>query len=149
MDNVQAIYQARFEATGLEKRQRVWRTLCRSFFDDLVGANKDVLDMACGYGEFINNVRARKRYAIDMNTNSPKHLRTDVQFFLCPSTDMNGISDASVDVVFTSNFLEHLPNKAACDENVRRGDACIAARRPLHRPRAEHQIRLPRILGLL
>jgi SAM-dependent methyltransferase len=28
---------------------------------------------------------------------------------------MIGITDQSVDVVFTSNFLEHLPDKAACD----------------------------------
>ena len=30
-----------------------------------------------------------------------------------PSTDMHAIADGSVDVVFTSNFFEHLPNKVA------------------------------------
>jgi SAM-dependent methyltransferase len=114
-ENLQAIYSARFRDTGLEKRQRVWKVLCTNYFDALIGKDKDVLDMACGYGEFINNVAARKRYGIDLNQDAAHHLNSDVLFFQTPSTKMTGIADRSVDVVFTSNFLEHLPNKATCD----------------------------------
>ncbi len=114
-DGIQAIYQARFAATGIEKRRRVWKALCASFFNDLIGKDKDVLDMACGYGEFINNVAARKRYGIDLNPDAPRHLNPDVQFFRAASSEMTEIPDRSIDVVFASNFLEHLPNKAACD----------------------------------
>src|ERR1039457_733784 len=48
-----AIYQERFTKTGLGKRDQVWKALCRSFFDPLIGSDKIVLDLACGYGEFI------------------------------------------------------------------------------------------------
>jgi SAM-dependent methyltransferase len=114
-ENLRAIYSTRFRDTGLEKRQRVWKVLCTNYFDALIGKDKDVLDMACGYGEFINNVAARKRYGIDLNQDAAHHLNSDVLFFQTPSTKMTGIADRSVDVVFASNFLEHLPNKATCD----------------------------------
>src|SRR5580693_731182 len=107
-ENLQALYRTRFIETCGEKRQRVWKTLCSSFFDKLIGEHQDVLDMACGYGEFINNVAARKRYGTDVNPDSARHLHPDVQFFQVPSGAMTGVSDQSVDVVFTSNFLEHL-----------------------------------------
>ena len=115
IDNVQAIYRARFGDTGLEKRDRVWKALCSGFFNELIGPGKDILDMACGYGEFINNVSAKSRMAVDMNPDAPSHLRPEVRFCHGPSTKMEGISDAAADVVFTSNFLEHLPNQNACD----------------------------------
>lgn len=110
-----AIYQSRFEETGLQKRDAVWRVLCRDFFDPLIGEKKDVLDMACGYGEFINNVSARSKTAIDMNADTPRHLSSTVQFHLCSATDMAPVGDASQDVVFTSNFLEHLLTKTDCN----------------------------------
>jgi ubiquinone/menaquinone biosynthesis C-methylase UbiE len=102
--------------TGLEKRNRVWRVLCREFFDPLIGPGKDVLDMACGYGEFINNVAARSRIAVDLNADALSCLRTDVRFFVCSATDMAPIANETVDIVFTSNFLEHLATKTECNE---------------------------------
>lgn len=110
-----AIYRSRFEETGLTKRNAVWTVLCRDFFNPLIGEKKDVLDMACGYGEFINNVSARSKTAIDMNEDAPKYLSSAVRFFRCPATAMAPVADASQDVVFTSNFLEHLPTKADCN----------------------------------
>jgi ubiquinone/menaquinone biosynthesis C-methylase UbiE len=109
------IYQSRFEETGLKKRNAVWSVLCRNFFNPLIGEQKDVLDMACGYGEFINNVAARSKTAIDMNADAKKHLSSAVQFHNCPATEMSPVADASQDVVFTSNFLEHLLTKADCN----------------------------------
>ena len=76
-----AIYERRFvESTGLDKRNQVWRTLCSSFFDTLIGPNNDVLDLACGYGEFINNVSAKSKTAIDLNPDAERHLASGVRF---------------------------------------------------------------------
>jgi ubiquinone/menaquinone biosynthesis C-methylase UbiE len=109
------MYRERFGATKLETRRRVWSVLCRSFFDDLVGKNSDVLDLGCGYGEFINNIRARRKIAVDLNPDARSHLDKDITFILSPGTDLSPVPDANVDVVFASNFLEHLPSKAECD----------------------------------
>lgn len=111
-----AIYQSRFENTGLEKRNGVWRVLCRDFFNPMIGSDKDVLDMACGYGEFINNVVARNKSAVDMNPDAPKYLKSEVKFFQTPATQMPSVADATNDVVFTSNFLEHLHTKEDCNK---------------------------------
>ena len=115
MPDLQKIYSARFGNTGLDKRRRVWRLLCEGFFNDLIGEGQTVLDVACGYGEFINEVRAARKLAVDLNPDSPKFLAPDVEFHRVPATDLSTISPGSVDVVYTSNFLEHLRDKAECD----------------------------------
>jgi SAM-dependent methyltransferase len=115
MPDLQKIYAARFDATGLDKRKRVWRILCESFFNELVGPDKTVLDLACGYGEFINHVRAGKKIAVDLNPDARRFLDQEVVYHLTPATDLGQIAPASVDVAFTSNFLEHLRDKAECD----------------------------------
>lgn len=108
------LYRERFETTGIDKRQRVWATLCQSFFNDLVGPGRDILDLACGYGEFINNVSAHSKTAVDLNPDARKYLHGSTRFIEAPATDLSAVEDASIDVTFTSNFLEHLPDKAAC-----------------------------------
>jgi SAM-dependent methyltransferase len=106
-----AIYESRFIAhTGLEKRNRVWRTLCNSFFNTLIGPNKDVLDLACGYGEFINHVSASSKTAIDLNPDAGRHLTCEVRFIHGSLLELT-IEDSTQDVVFASNVLEHLHDK--------------------------------------
>ncbi len=113
--NLQTIYAERFNRTGLDKRRRVWKILCDDFFDDLVPPDATVLDLACGYGEFINQVRAKRKLAIDLNPDAPRFLSNDVTYYCKPATDLSDIAEASVDVVFASNFLEHLHDKSECD----------------------------------
>jgi SAM-dependent methyltransferase len=113
--DIPAIYRHRFEATGLEKRKRIWAVLCRHFFDPLIGPDRDVLDLGCGYGEFVNHVVARSKVGVDMNPDCRQYLAPDVKFVQTPATHLAAIDSESVDVVFTSNFLEHLKSKAECD----------------------------------
>jgi SAM-dependent methyltransferase len=115
MADVSKIYDARFKNTGLEKRNQVWQVLCASYFQKLVPETSTVLDLACGYGEFINNIKCAKKYGIDLNPDSPTHLNKDVTFHRTIATDLSVIPAGSVDVVFTSNFLEHLRSKEECD----------------------------------
>jgi ubiquinone/menaquinone biosynthesis C-methylase UbiE len=96
----------------------VWRVLCDAFFGPLIGPGKDIIDLGCGYGEFINNISARSKTAIDMNMDVTAHLAPDVRFIKCDAGHLDQLPDASADVVFTSNFLEHLANKEACDKVI-------------------------------
>jgi SAM-dependent methyltransferase len=115
MTDVAKIYKERFENTGLTRRDRVWKVLCRHFFDARIPPNATVLDLACGYGEFINNVTASRKLAIDLNPDAPRYLNPDVTFHQIPATELSSLGSGLADVVFTSNFLEHLPDKKACD----------------------------------
>jgi SAM-dependent methyltransferase len=106
------IYDQRFKGKR-NYRDRVWRTLIEDFIQDYIPPDAAVLDIGCGYGEFINNVRCRAKWGMDLNPNTAKLLSAEVQFLQqdC-STDWN-LPEASLDVIFTSNFFEHLPGKQA------------------------------------
>ena len=53
---LQAIYERRFKDERARYRQALWRTLVADYFQALVPPNAAVLDLGCGYGEFINNI---------------------------------------------------------------------------------------------
>jgi SAM-dependent methyltransferase len=114
MTDIKAIYSQRFHTMGLERRRRVWSILCEQFFNRLIDADDTVLDLACGYGEFINSVRAKQKFGIDFNPDAPRFLDNGVRFYQTAATDLSDICAASIDVVFTSNFLEHLASKDEC-----------------------------------
>ena len=69
----------------------------------------------CGYGEFINNIKAKKKYAIDLNPDARQFLDPEIEFCLAPANAISQLGNDIVDVVFTSNFLEHLKTKEECD----------------------------------
>lgn len=69
--------------------------------------------MACGYGEFINNIKAGTKIAVDLNPDTKSHLDSDVEFLALSAGEISTIGENRVDVLFTSNFLEHLPDKEA------------------------------------
>ena len=115
MTNLQQLYAVRFAGTGLDKRRRVWKVLCEHFFDHLIDPESTVLDLACGYGEFINHVRCQKKIAVDINPDAEGYPDSSVTFVKSSATDLRAIDSNSIDTVFTSNFLEHLSNKVECD----------------------------------
>jgi ubiquinone/menaquinone biosynthesis C-methylase UbiE len=115
MPNLSELYRFRFSESDLDQKNAIWKTLCKHFFDREIGADKVVLDLACGYGEFITNIKARRKLAVDLNPDVRRFLGSDIEFFETPATDLSPIADDSVDVVFTSNFFEHLRTKEDLD----------------------------------
>jgi SAM-dependent methyltransferase len=106
------IYAQRF-AANLDYRKRVWRVLIDSFFQRYVPHDATVLDLGCGYGEFINQAHAGRKYAMDLNPDAPRYLSADVEFIRQDCSQPWPVEEGSLDVIFTSNFFEHLPDKAA------------------------------------
>lgn len=108
IDNLEELYRARFEKEKLPQKNAVWKVLCNHFFQKYIPEDSAVLDVGAGYCEFINNIQCAKKYAIDLNEDTLKFANPDVKVFKCPSTDLSVFADASIDVSFVSNFLEHL-----------------------------------------
>ncbi len=106
------IYERRFKSIE-EYRNRVWKVLIGSFFAKWLRPGDSVLDLGCGFGEFINNVTCRHRYGMDLNPATAAKLNTEVRFIEQDCSQHWDLPDTSLDVVFTSNFLEHLGDKDA------------------------------------
>lgn len=92
----------------VEFRKKMYRVLCRGFFDRYIPPEAVVLDVGAGYCEFINNVRAKRKIAVDLNPDARRFAEDDVEVILSTSTDLKQVQDETVDVAFTSNFFEHL-----------------------------------------
>ena len=90
------------------KRQVVWDALWRYYFRRLVPADGCVLDLGCGYGDFINAVEARRRIALDLWDGFPAHLKPGIESIVAPVTNLSRIDEESVDFAFASNLFEHI-----------------------------------------
>lgn len=94
------------------RREVVWKTLWRHYFRHIVPADGCVLDIGCGYGDFINQVEARRRVAIDLWSEFPRYLDPGVEPIIGDVTRISQLDDHSVDFAFASNIFEHLPQPA-------------------------------------
>jgi len=94
------------------RRDTVWQALWRHYFRKIVPADGCVLDLGCGYGEFINNVKARRRIGLDMWEGIRAHLAPGVEPVVSSVTDLSAIDDDSIDFAFASNLFEHIPQDA-------------------------------------
>ena len=115
MEGLDRLYQIRFSAAERTAKDRVWQVLCADFFQQRIPASATVLELACGYGEFIRHIAAARKIAVDLNPDAGNCLPGDIEFHLGSANDLSMLPDASVDVCFSSNFFEHLPTKEVMD----------------------------------
>ncbi len=104
------LYRNRFSANDLECMRKVWRVLVRGFFQARIRKDSSVLDIGAGPCLFINEVQARRRIALDANPDVLQHATEGVEAHVTNDLSLDEVGDGSVDYVFLSNFLEHLPN---------------------------------------
>lgn len=123
-DELARIYARRFAATS-DYRRRVWQVLVPGFFQQFVPENGTVLDLGCGYGEFINAVRAKRKLAMDLNPDSQSRLNPGVTFLLQDCSHAWSVNPDELDLVFTSNFFEHLPDKQTLGLTLHQAFRCL------------------------
>jgi SAM-dependent methyltransferase len=105
---VDRIYRNRFPQETLARRSAVWRVLCRSWFAHYVPQRASVLEVAAGYCEFINNIPAHERVAVDLNAETRLHAAPDVVVHEIAAERLREVVPvAHFDAAFMSNFLEH------------------------------------------
>jgi SAM-dependent methyltransferase len=112
------LYSNRFGDEDVARRAGVWKEICR-YLERFVPVDARVLDIACDRGGFIGNIRAAERWAVDIRDVS-SYLPPDIKF-----RQADGLSLAALlpntyfDLVFMSNYLEHLPSTDAVVEQLR------------------------------
>jgi SAM-dependent methyltransferase len=90
------------------RRDILWKTLCKVYFQKLIPLDACVLELGAGYGHFINHIRCSKRIATDIWEGMPNYIDTDVKTYVGSVTDLSFVEDRSVDYIFASNLFEHL-----------------------------------------
>jgi SAM-dependent methyltransferase len=123
-EELRRIYGARFEK-NLDYRRRVWDLLVSDFFQKYISPAAVVLDLGCGYGEFINTIRCGQKWAMDLNPDAPRFLAADVHFLQQDCSARWECDDSSLDVVFTSNFFEHLSDKRVLKLTLEEAYRCL------------------------
>jgi SAM-dependent methyltransferase len=115
-NNLSKLYKIRFAGNDLVEKNKIWKIICSDYIQKFVKVSDTVVDIACGYGEFSNNIIAKRKIAIDLNEDARSFLSNEVEFYQCSANNISSIINGSADVIFTSNFLEHLPNKQILDD---------------------------------
>jgi SAM-dependent methyltransferase len=110
-ESLAELYSARFDADEQESKNRIWRLLCRNFFQRFVAPSDAVLDLGAGYCEFINNIECARKIAVDLNEDTRAHAASDVEVHQASLLDLSSVASGSLDVVFCSNVYEHLHSK--------------------------------------
>lgn len=114
-NNLSELYKIRFSETTLPRKNAIWKVICEKYLQRFIKTSDVVVDIACGYGEFLNNIQAARKIAVDLNPDAKKFLGQDIEFNQRSATDLSSVINGEADVVFTSNFLEHLPDKKTLD----------------------------------
>ena len=50
------LYKIRFTEDQLPRKNAIWQVICRNFLQRFIKSSDTVVDVACGYGEFLNNI---------------------------------------------------------------------------------------------
>jgi ubiquinone/menaquinone biosynthesis C-methylase UbiE len=90
-------------------RKLVWKAICE-YLQKEISETSVILDLGAGYCDFINQIHAKKKYAVDSNLDVKKFISSDVIFINSDVTKID-IADNEVEVVFASNLLEHLDDE--------------------------------------
>jgi len=117
-------YERRFGPQA-DYRRRVWAMLTRDVFQRYVPESGAVLEIGCGWGEFINQIRARTKIGIDLNPSAAQRLDPAVRFLEQDCSAPWPVDDGAIDVVFTSNFFEHLPDKPTLARTMKEALRCL------------------------
>ena len=91
-DKLWESYKIRFAEEELPRKNAIWQVICRDFLSRFVREGDTVVDVACGHGEFINNIRAGRKIAVDLNPDSRTFLHEGITFHVCKATQLGDMS---------------------------------------------------------
>lgn len=112
MDNLERVYGRRFSEDDAARKDAIWREIT-GYLQRYVDREGTVLDVACDHGDFIRNIAAGEKWATDVRDVS-HHLPAAIRFVQADGLSLSSaVPRDHFDVVFMSNYLEHLPSSDA------------------------------------
>src|SRR3989344_4107120 len=92
------------------RRILVWKEIIK-FESEYISEDGAVVDLGAGYCDFINQVKAAKKYAVDPSPELSNFANPSVTKINSPASDLSQIPDNSIDIVHTSNLFEHFDDQ--------------------------------------
>ncbi len=111
MKLIQIFYRNRFKNNEYEFRDRVWKILCERVFQKMIYEKDTLIDIGAGYCEFINYINCKRKIAVDLNPDTKVKAKENVEVLNVSAFSIPKNLDGKIDVIFMSNFLEHLNSK--------------------------------------
>lgn len=93
----------------LEYRTKVWLEIIRVIARDCPNVGH-LLELGPGYCDFSNYFPAARKTCVDRNELMQQYAHPEIRFVCAEAGPLSDIADSSFDLVFASNFLEHLDN---------------------------------------
>ena len=123
-EQIRKEYRLRFSSIEAY-RNNVWRILTERFFNRYIPPDSTILELGCGWGEFVNNVRAKTKYAIDINPEGNERLGSSIRFINQDCSEKWPLSNSSLDIIFASNFLANLISKTHIEQTIIEVKRCL------------------------
>jgi len=112
------VYEHRFGGTSQEAKDAIWKEVA-AFLQRWIRSDGTVLDLACDRGYFIRHIDAGERWATDIRDMS-EAVGPDVHFVQVDGMHVStALPNDHFDVVFVSNYLEHLSSSDAVIAQLR------------------------------
>jgi SAM-dependent methyltransferase len=114
-----SVYDLRFGEKERSAKEGVWREICRFLQRRYIPPTAKVMDLATDAGYFIRNIAAAERWASDLRDTSA-YMPDDVRFVQSDGLLLPDVVPTDYfDVVFMSNYLEHLDSAESVIEQLR------------------------------
>ncbi|MBE7386073.1 MAG: methyltransferase domain-containing protein [Leptolyngbya sp. SIO1E4] len=116
------LYENRFDSEQQRSKLRLWKALIENFLQRYIPVTATVLDIGGGYCEFINQVSARSKCLIDLNPDAKVFANSEVDVLnlnILNQSQQEKIQSNQFDIIFVSNFFEHLKNQDELFEVLR------------------------------
>ena len=105
------IYRHRFSPEDRQGKDAIWHVLCQYFFQKYLPDKAVVLDVGAGFCEFLRHIECQERIAVDLNEDVEQFAPQGTKILHLPAHRLDVIPENTIDIVFASNFFEHLPDK--------------------------------------
>lgn len=106
--NNEAYFHTRYSQH--DKREEVWMAICH-YLQRYISRTDKVLELGAGYCSFINNIQAKEKIALDIYSGFSRYAISDVKTIVASCDNLSSIQSNTIDTVFASNLLEHLPTE--------------------------------------
>lgn len=95
----------------IKSRGVVWKEIVRYVLKD-TGKIKTLLELGPGFCDFINQFPAETKIAYEQNPDMVHYAKSEIDLRINDVSSISEIDYGTIDMVFASNFLEHLDKDA-------------------------------------